>query len=850
MRFWRRGTNQHEAQGAVADRVRAKYISFRELLAANNECLELMASLQEDLQYVPPRRDVLEGRIGDIFAKAGGVVTALDSLTGVEHRSLASALQSQQQEIERYSATLEEGVKPRLSAWLSEVNATAENSVGAKAAMLGEVRNKLGLPVPDGFILTTEAYRQYVGIPLWKLIRDTTRDLDLNDLDALHRVSQQLTDAVMQQPLPRVIEVAIEGRAQTTLKNGGSLAVRSSAIGEGGAKSFAGQFLSLLNVPAGQLVDAYKQIIAARFEQRALFYRLSAGLPEIDNPMAALFLMVVPAYASGILYTRDPANLKSKVLWITATRGLGLEIASGRMPADLFLVSHSRPHTVLERNILHKDEELVLEDQGGIARRPLLPGAQDQPSVQDGHLHTLAEWGALLEEHFRAPQDVEWVLDREGKLWIVQTRPLVNAAEARASSRSRPKVEPRLSGGRAIYPGRTSGPAFLVDEIQNIGQTPSGAVVFIRKPSPEIVEIFPRIAGLVAEWGNPAGHAAALLREFKIPSVFQMQGAFEHLHNGEPISLDAVQARLYPGTFWPPSRFEVAITERYTDKRGDPITQRLLKLNLLDPSAFNFRPSGCGSAHDVLRYAHEKAIEAMFAVNDLELESSAHAARRLVTSLPFNIQVLDLGGGLAPGTRDSRGVEPSQILSRPFRALWSGVSHPDVSWTREMPASFSDLASVLSGALGPKDAGMRPLGDKSYLLVADEYMNLNTRLAYHYSLVDACLSDNPGNNYISFRFEGGGATRQRRSLRACFLETCLVRNGFQADRRADLVNAWFRKAPADQVAERLDVLGRLLACSSQLDMYMTSREVMTWFVQQFLEGNYSFEAKSPGTALQ
>jgi pyruvate,water dikinase len=213
------------------------------------------------------------------------------------------------------------------------------------------------------------------------------------------------------------------------------------------------------------------------------------------------------------------------------------------------------------------------------------------------------------------------------------------------------------------------------------------------------------------------------------------------------------------------------------------------------------------------------------------------------------VLVLDLGGGLAPGIADARSVTPSQIVSRPFQALWSGITHPGVSWTREMPASFSDLASVLGRALGPKESGMRPLGERSYLLVADEYMNLNSRLAYHYSLVDTCLSETPGNNYISFRFEGGGATRQRRSLRACFLETCLLRYGFQVDRRTDLVNAWFRKAPADQIAERLDILGRLLACSSQLDMYMTSREVMTWFVQQFLEGNYSFQAASQHTEL-
>jgi pyruvate,water dikinase len=388
-----------------------------------------------------------------------------------------------------------------------------------------------------------------------------------------------------------------------------------------------------------------------------------------------------------------------------------------------------------------------------------------------------------------------------------------------------------------------------VDEIQNIGQVPAGALVFIRKPSPEIVEVFPRIAGLVAEWGNVAGHAAALLREFQVPSVFQMTGAFERLANGELISLDAIQARVYRGALWPPVRKEAAVVERYRQKTADPISARLLTLNLLDPSALHFRPSGCKSAHDVLRYCHEKAIEAMFEVNDYELEQGEHGSRKLQTALPLNVLVLDLGGGLAPDGQDERSVAPAQIVSRPFQAMWRGVSHPGVTWTREMPASIGDLASVLANAFAPQGGGMRPLGEKSYLLVAKEYMNLNSRLAYHYSLVDACLSDIPGNNYISFRFEGGGATRYRRSLRACFLETCLARHGFHVDRRTDLVNAWYRKAPADQTEERLDVLGRLLACSSQLDMYMTSREVMNWFVNQFMEGNYSFQAPGQGLEL-
>jgi len=840
MPLWRRKTAAVEEPGAAAERMRAKYETFRELLTLNNESLELMAGLQDDLQFVPPRRDVLGDRIANIFQRVGRTVNALERLSGIRQSQLAAALESQQQEVERYAASLEELRRPRLSAWLSEVTAASENDAGSKAAMLGEIRNKLGLPVPDGFVLTTEAYRQHCGIPLWTEIRDAVRDLDLSDLDAVRRVAESLARRVLESPLPRAIEVAITGRAETLHKNGGALAVRSSARGEGGAKSYAGQFLSLLNVLPGQVLDAYRQVIASRFSERALFYRLSTGMLEVDNPMAALFLVMVPARASGIMYTRDPADPKSKILWITATRGLGLEIASGRIPADLFLVSRSRPHHVVERSIVHKDEQLVIQEGGGVESVPLLPGARDQASIQDGDLHTLAEWGVRIEEHFRAPQDIEWVLGRDGKLFIVQSRPLANVGASQSKPRSRPKSEPRLEGGRTVYPGRTSGPAHLVSEIQNIAQAPDGAVVFIRKPAPEIVEIFPRIAGLVAEWGNITGHAAALLREFQIPSVFQMTGAFERLSAGEPVSLDAVRARVYPGILWPAKRREASEIERYRERNGDPISTRLLTLNLLDTAAHNFRPAGCKSAHDVLRYCHEKAIEAMFEINDRELEHGIPCARTLQTPLPFNVSVLDLGCGVVPLGAEARQITPEQIVSRPFQALWKGVSHPEVTWTRSMPASLGDLASVLATSFTPQGGGMRALGEKSYLLVADEYMNLNTRLAYHYSLVDACLCEIPGNNYISFRFEGGGAERSRRNLRACFLERCLAHQGFRVDRRGDLVNAWFRKAPADQTMERLDILGRLLACSSQLDMYMESREVMRWYAEQFIAGNYAF----------
>ncbi len=821
------------------ERLRQKYATFRTLLSLNNECLETMAWLQEDLQYVPPLRDVVADRVAFIFDRAQRIVESLEKLTAASHGSLARSLQQQRREVETFIAGLQESGTRRLSAWLSEVDTQAAEDVGGKAAALGEIKNRLRLPVPDGFIITTEAYRQFCGIPLWRPIREAMGRADVTDLENLQAVSQRLTDLVMAYSLPRAVEVAIIERSRMLSRGCGALAVRSSAVGEGTTRSFAGQFLSLINVPPETAVEAYKRVVAGRFGEIALSYRLTTGLPEVASPMAVLFLPVIQARASGILYTRDPKHPRSDRLWLTSTRGLGLDIASGRTPADLFVIGHKRPYHVLEQHIVRKEEILVPEEGGGVKRLPLGTAEAEEPSLEPEHLKTLAEWGVRIEQYFGTPQDIEWALDVSGKLWVLQARPLTLAEGERP--RIRPEGEPLIARGATVYPGRVSGPAFLVSDRTSLLNTPEGAIVFVRRAAPEIVGILPRVAGLIAERGNITGHAATLLREFKVPSVFQMEGVFERVYNREPISLDAVQPSLYRGTLWPPVPAQPSIVERQRDPTADPLSRKLLTLHLLDTNSFKFRPSGCQSAHDVLRYCHEKAVEGMFDIQDREIENGAHRPKKLLASIPINLFVLDLGGGLGLEDPEGPDVTPSQILSRPFQALWRGITHPAVSWTRQMPASFGDLASVMAGSFASQNSVIRALGERSYLLVANEYMNLNSRLAYHFSLVDACLSANPSNNYISFRFAGGGATRQRRNLRACFLESCLAHFGYVVDRRGDLVNAWFKRARAQDTEANLDILGRLMACSCQLDMYMSGKEAMEWYVAQFLEGNYSFD---------
>lgn len=809
--------------------MRSLYAEFRNLLSLNNDCLEILAGIQEDLCHVPAGREVPGERASMVFDKLVDVVSALERLTGRSYRRLMAAVGAQRKAVEAWVARQSEQPRPPLVLELAEVDRSSEPLVGGKAARLGEIRNELALPVPDGYVLTAEAYRRHFGAFLWRQVRDLTRRIDLDDLRRLEEASALLVEAVQKSPIPRVIEDAIAERALRLAPCGRGLAVRSSAVGEGGRRTFAGQFRTTLHVAPERAVEAWREVIASRFSATALSYRLSAGIPDVESPLAVLFMPMLRARASGIMYTRNPGLPKSDALWITATSGLQPEKSSGGATAELLVVSRSEPHAVIERHIVPSVEQVALHRDAGVP----CCGAVSARNLTGDQLGQLAAWAGLIERHFGCPQDIEWVLDEDEKLWIVQTRQLVLATPATQHLPAQICSQPILSGGSGVYPGRVSGAAHLASDMGSLSSTPPGAILFLHKASPEIAEVLPRISGLVAEWGNLTGHAAALLREFRIPSVFQMAGAFEAIRQGNPVSLDAVRPRVYAGAFWPEFRAEAPAARAGKDGEETPIDGRLLRLHLLDSSGIGFRAGACRSAHDVLRYCHEKAIQTMFALSDGRLSRDRETARRLVTSAPVELCVLDLGGGLALADSASRQVRPEEIVSRPFRALWRGMTGPGAGCRCDLPIALSDLASVMAASLNTDTA--RALGQTGYLIVAAEYMNLNARLAYHFALMDACVTDTPRNNSISFRFVGGGASRERRDLRARFLEGCLAHYGFQVRCRGDLVDAWYRKAPATEMEHRLEMLGSLIAWAGRLDMYMRSYQVMDWYRKRFLE---------------
>jgi len=802
-----------------------------------------MSEIEADLGFYHPSSPYLQWKITrmadetlllaeDLNVLSRGRFTGLYRTSLRVRSDLAGALL--ERSTERYGIPL--------SVDLEEAARAPRGLVGNKAANLGKVREVLPEHVPDGFVITTEAYwRFFHESGLFPGVLPLLREMEaIQDPDLMHNRLAAIRDRIRAARFPGEIREHILHQIDHA-GSGIAWAVRSSAEGEDGRFSFAGQFESFLNVSASEAVGAYLGVIESRFTPRAVQYRRSLGMREIDTPMAVLFLQQLNARSAGVLYTRDPANRRAEDMLIQSVWGLGQDLVSGRMDADRFRVSRLDEEKVLEEQVHPKPRKLVGGPEGGVRLDPLSREDAMRASLHRDDIKRLGRIGRVLERHFRMPMDIEWVIDAGGKVWVVQARKLVmdEPQDDRPSSEVTGE-KPILEGGVPIQAGRASGPLVRVPGSSLPRKVRDGSILVLSVATPEIATLLPSMAGCIAETGNPAGHAASLLREWKVPSLFGLEGALSLLEEGDVIGLDATHHKIYRGRPWPePAEKKVRRdTATASPWEKDPLYRHIFPLRLTDPASPRFRAEGCSSLHDVIRFVHEKAVESLFLLGDRQSGRKAQQAKWLKSEIPLNIMALDLGRAFPVDAERLRTLAPEQIASIPFQAVWRGISDPRVSWAGRKQVSMKGFSSVLVSSLSASGAGSRKLGDRNYLLAARDYMNINLRLAYHYTMVDALVGESPENNVVNFRFRGGGAGVERREMRARFLSETLLRSRFAVDRRGDLITAWFRRYPRARCEEALEMLGRLLACSRQLDMLIGSVGIAHEYAERFLAGEY------------
>jgi pyruvate,water dikinase len=818
---------------------RWKYENLRNLLRQNCELLEILSDIQSHVGGRIPGNVYTHRQISDLLDGTLMMIGILDSISKAPSMGLYEAHKRIASGVQQALWKIRERKKPPILMPLETVDRSQLNYAGGKAGHLGELKKILPENVPGGFALTTAAYQIFLNDNnLTGQIRAFYSRISPDDPDGADFFCSQIRRFVKNGIVPDQITEAIEKHVQSDSRwHGSSWAVRSSAVGEDGLFSFAGQFDTLLNVPENKLSHAYLEVVASRFNSNAVLYRLSNDVKDAESSMAVLFVPMIEAESSGVILTVNPAAPDDDNIIISSVRGLAADLVAGEAESDTFYMDR-RELKLREQVCGIKETMIVASANEGLERRDVPPDLRDSPSISQQKATELARLACKIEGHYGRPQDIEWAIDKQGKCWILQSRQLrLNDA---LPMESEEPVESRLlaEGGVTVFPGRTQGRLQYLESSDKLGDVEKGVILLSKQAGPEIVSVFPRISGLITEKGHPTSHAANVAREYGLPTLFNVENAVEKLKDSNEIGLDSARKKIYAGSPWPnlPHR---DVSKRWTKQEKPGILRELLfHLNLTDPADSNFTPAGCRSMHDLIRYMHQKAVTSLFDLGDEQVKNLKESFKLLDSSIPLFLTVLDLGGSIMKEYGHRRSVPPEGIISVPFRALWAGVTNPEIRWAGRSTVSLSGMATVVMTSMTRDVEAVRRMGDRNYIIVGPEYLNFNARLAYHYTMIDAVVCDRPENNYIIFRFRGGGAGRARRGLRARFLTGVLRFVGFSVDQREDLVTAWYKGYEKEICREKLEILGRLMGCARQLDMLTENIPKVNFFIESFTKGDY------------
>lgn len=301
-----------------------------------------------------------------------------------------------------------------------DIDKTKIMAVGGKGANLGELSRIEGIRVPDGFCISTEAFKKVIGET--SLINELIAQLSLlkvEDRDRIGELSGEIRLGLEAIAIPEDINEEITLQL-FRLGEKNAYAIRSSATAEDlPTASFAGQQDTYLNIKGKEAILKHiSKCWASLFTERAVAYRLQNGFDHRQARMSVVVQKMVFPLAAGILFTADPVTSNRKVTSIDAGFGLGEALVSGMVNADTYKVQNGK---VVEKKISAKKRALYALKDGGTQTQETQPGQQNMPVLTDEQILSLAHIGRKIEEHFGCPQDIEWCL-ADNTFYIVQSR--------------------------------------------------------------------------------------------------------------------------------------------------------------------------------------------------------------------------------------------------------------------------------------------------------------------------------------------------------------------------------------------------------------------------------------------
>ena len=830
------GKSEHVSDHSL-DIIQAKFNNFLEILHNNNTALKNISDMEEKLQgeYLFDL-NYIRTLVAEIRKGVTAIIDNMIALGGDNYKKLRECymqIDSQITKILPGGRPIEEDSFIRFFDHIRRENAY---SVGSKNAQLGEMKSRLDLPVPDGFAITAWAYKHFIDTnDLQHKINEFIRSLDIRSYEDLQNVSGRIQKMVTSAPIPDDLADEITDSYKNLRESnpGARFALRSSAIGEDTEFSFAGQYQSVLNVRAAELLKSYRDVLASKFTPQAIYYFLSHSMSEDELAMCVGCIVMVNTKSSGVIYTRDPVGTDKDSVVINSIFGLGKYLVDGTISPDIYRVSRAE-NSLKEKLIFYKTRRLEIHPEGGTIDSVLPYETGNRPSLTDDEAVQLAELAVKIEEHYGCPQDIEWAIDQGGKIFILQTRPLrVIKPPDEEVKIDVSGFEQLAEGGFAICPGAGGGPVYRISSVNDLQDVPDGAILITPHSFPGIVTVMGKINGLIAETGGLASHMATIAREYGIPAIGNMKET-GMLKTGDIVTLDSTVTTIYRG-------IHEELIEKRKPKRDlfedldiynilKQITNHIAPLHLLSPQDAEFVSENCRTFHDITRFCHQKAMEEMF-YGASELKNKDRISCRLKSEIPLAVNIIYIDRGIPENEKD-RWIDEKKIGSVPMDSFWRGVLHegwPALAKPLNMKGFFGVLATTMTRSEDER------FSEKSFAILSNEYMILSLRMGYHFSTIEAMVTNEENKNYIRMEFKDGGANIERRIRRIRLLTDILTKAGFENYSKGDFLDSRLSYQDAQSTRDALYLLGRLTVLTKQLDMALSNDAITKWYTNDFLK---------------
>lgn len=310
--------------------------------------------------------------------------------------------------------------------WFTDITLKDRPAVGGKGGSLGEL-TRSGIEVPPGFVVRTMAFDRFLSaLEKQQPIRPAVEALQEHELDAINLLSGQVRARFENVPLPADLQAEIVAAHADLCRDAhdSPLAIRSSATTEDAeGASFAGlQDTYLWIIGAEAVLSSVRSCWTSLYSVPSIAYRRKHGIPEARVSMAVVVQRMVDSRSSGVMFTRSPLTGDRSVITIEGAWGLGSAVVSSEVTPDRFVIAKITGE-ISVREIRDKHVRHAPSPGGGTVELENPEDLRHAPCVSDDELAALRDIARKVERHYGRPQDIEWAIDRSGKIFLLQSRP-------------------------------------------------------------------------------------------------------------------------------------------------------------------------------------------------------------------------------------------------------------------------------------------------------------------------------------------------------------------------------------------------------------------------------------------